>query len=470
MAKRVKIIPPPLIPRKPLPEKPVELPKKEKPEGEDIPKADFSPPVVQHPAPPPETPIGLLKRQKTDGEGLLRMDFLPLGKGQQWNALTRDILAKVFGSDSAFIDAVLYAGKQQVYSMYEPESVLEKQRRKIFQASLRMLEICIEEFGLNKDSSKPDIIGKIKSRVASERKAFMAESQEEGKKELGLKNETLKPNIIKSIESRMASEGRKTLIVHGTGEAKEEPELSQEPSEPDMSKGVEVTAAPEDGGISAVQGDDEGTKQPEVSQEPPEPDITIGVEDEEASDGGKVSIVPGSEEGKKAVEPIAEAFKPDIDKRMESMKTSEGRKVFIVHGNDEEKKEAVAALLAKMELEPVILHEQPGHAMALIEKFEHYGDVVFAIIILTGDDYGYAKGKPEESKPRPRQNVVFELGFLIGRFQGQHVCALHEEGLEMPSDYKGAVFIPYDAGGIWKLLVARAMKTANLNVDLNKAV
>jgi len=470
MAKRVKIIPPPLIPRKPPPEKPEVPLKKQKPEGEDISKVDFPPPGVQHPTLPPGEPIELLKRQKTDGEGLLKMAFLPLGKGQQWNALTRDILAKVFGPDSAFIDAVLYAGEQQAYSMYEPESALEKQRRKIFQESLRMLEICIEGFGLEKDASKPDIIGKIKSRVASERKAFMAESQEEGKRELGLKNETLKPNIIESLESGMASESRKALIVQGTGEAKKEPELSQEPSKPELSEGVEVTAAPEDGGISAVQGDDEGTKQPEVSQEPPEPDITIGVEDKEASDGGKVSIVPGSEEEKKEIEPIAEAIKPDLNKRMERMKTSESRRVFIVHGNDEEKKEAVATLLAKMEFEPIILHEQPSHALTLIEKFEHYADVVFAVIILTGDDYGYAKGKPEESKPRPRQNVVFELGFLIGRFPGQHVCALHEEGLEMPSDYKGAVFIPHDAGGIWKLLIARAMKTANLDVDLNQAI
>ena len=470
MAKRVKIIPPPLVPKKSPPEKLVELLKKEEPQGGEIPKADAFPPGVQHPTPPPGEPIDLLKRQKTDGEGLLKMTFLPLGKGQQWNTLTRDILAKVFGPDSAFIDAVLYAGEQQAYSMYEPESVLEKQRRKIFQASLRMLEICIEEFGLKNDSSKPDIIEKIKSRVASERKAFMAESQEEGKKDLGLGKEAFKPDIIKSVESGMASDGRKTLIVHGTGEAKKEPEFSQEPSESDRSKGIEVAGAAEDGGISTAQGDDEGTKQPEASQEPPEPDITIGIENEEASDGGKVSIVPGTEEGKKEIAPIAEAIKPDLNKRMESMKTSESRKVFIVHGNDEEKKEAVATLLAKMELEPVILHEQPGHAVNLIEKFEHYGDVVFAIIILTGDDYGYAKGKPEESKPRPRQNVVFELGFLIGRFPGQHVCALHEEGLEMPSDYKGAVFIPHDAGGIWKLLIARAMKTANLDVDLNQAI
>jgi predicted nucleotide-binding protein len=108
--------------------------------------------------------------------------------------------------------------------------------------------------------------------------------------------------------------------------------------------------------------------------------------------------------------------------------------------------------------------------MTLIEKFEHYADVGFAIIILTGDDYGYPKGKPEESKPRPRQNVVFELGFLMGRFERHCVCALHEEDLELPSEYQGAVFIPYDAGGLWKLLMARTMKMANVPIDLNKAV
>ena len=470
MSKRVKIVPPPLIPRKPLPEKPVELSKREKPEGEEIPKAPFSPVAVQQPSPPPEAPIELLKKQKTDGEALLKMDFLPLGKSQQWNALTRDMLAKVFGPSPGFTDAVLYASEQQVYSMYEPESKLEKQRRKIFQASLRMLEICIEEFSSNKDSSKSEINEKIKNRVASEGKAFMAQNQEEGKKELRPSKEPSKPNIVKGGKREMVPEIRETLTIQGPGDAQRGPESSNGPSNPEVSKGVEVRPASEKGEASTVPGDDEGKNHPGVHQASPNSDVAAEIENTEASGRGKGSTAPGFEEEKKAVELIAEEFNLDTVKRMGSMKTSEGREVFIVHGNDEEKKEAVAAFLTKMELEPVILHEQPGHAMALIEKFEHYGDVVFAIIILTGDDYGYAKGKPEESKPRPRQNVVFELGFLIGRFQGQHVCALHEEGLEMPSDYKGAVFIPFDAGGIWKLLIARAMKTANIDVDLNRAI
>lgn len=190
----------------------------------------------------------------------------------------------------------------------------------------------------------------------------------------------------------------------------------------------------------------------------------------ETSASGKSPIAPVQEKEKRELQVEKELSKPGVGKRIESMETLASRKVFMVHGQDEEKKEAVARLLTKLDLEPVILHEQPGQGMTLIEKFEHYTDVGFAVIILTGDDYGYPKGKPEESKPRPRQNVVFELGFLMGRFKRHCVCALHEEGLELPSEYQGAVFIPYDTGGLWKLLMARAMKMANVAIDLNKAV
>jgi len=458
MVKRVKIIPPPPIPRKPPSEKPVDLLKKQKAGGEEPPQKDFPPPEIQSPTPPtrPEELIELLKRKKIDGEELLKRDFLSLGEVQQWNALTKDILTKIFSPDSHLIASILYAGEQQVYSLYEPESLLEKQRRKNFQASLRMVEICIEEFESNRDLSKPDVIRKIESRVVSERKALMAQSQEEGKKELEVSGVPFKPDIIKRIESRMVSEGRRPFMVRRPDEAKMRPEVS---------KRMEAAAGSESGKVYPVPEDDEGKTRPEVSLEPPKPGITEEIENTEASNTGKVSIDLGKE-----IELIAERSKPDINKRMESMEISESRKVFIVHGNDEEKKEAVAEFLTKMELEPVILHEQPNHAETLIEKFEQDSDVVFAIIILTGDDYGYPKGKPEESKPRPRQNVVFELGFLLGRLQGQCVCALYEEGLELPLDYQGAIFIPYDAGGIWKLLIGWAMKTANVEIDLNRAI
>ena len=495
--KSIEISSPPPIPPTASPEKPVEV---------------SSPPPVP-PTLGPENPIELLKKQKADGEGLLKKDFLSLGEVTKWNLVTKDKLTKVFGPDSRHVDSVLNAGEHQVYSMYEPESLLERHRRKNFQASLRMLEIFMEEFESNKDSSMPDIIKKIENKVASERqRAAIAHRQGEGKKELELSKEPSEPDVSKNVASKEAAKNGKGATVRGQDGGKRAVEFSKESPKSDINKKIESTAALESEKVSTGQVQDEGKKELDLCNELSKPDGTKEIEspvasaasaspkvslvhdpdveekelesnkeesktDEreeiesgETSESLEVSIVRGPDEEKNEIELSKEPLKPNINKRIEKMETSESRRVFIVHGHEEEKKEVVVKFLEKLDLEPVILHEQPSHGVTLIEKFENYSDVVFAVIVLTGDDYGYPKGKPEESKPRPRQNVVFELGFLMGRFQGQRVCALHEEGLELPSDYRGLVFIPYDAGGIWKLLIARAMKTANIEVDLNKAV
>ena len=45
---------------------------------------------------------------------------------------------------------------------------------------------------------------------------------------------------------------------------------------------------------------------------------------------------------------------------------------------------------------------------------------------------------------RPRQNVIFEMGFFIGHLGVERVCALVPPGVEYPSDYDGVVYVPYD--------------------------
>ena len=85
----------------------------------------------------------------------------------------------------------------------------------------------------------------------------------------------------------------------------------------------------------------------------------------------------------------------------------ETKKVFIVHGHDEAAKEAVARVLTKLGLIPIILHEQKNAGQTIIEKIENNSDVGFAIILYTECDEGRQKGE-SEYKSRARQNVVFE--------------------------------------------------------------
>jgi predicted nucleotide-binding protein len=146
------------------------------------------------------------------------------------------------------------------------------------------------------------------------------------------------------------------------------------------------------------------------------------------------------------------------------------RRVFLVHGHDEGARESVARFLEKLQLECVILHEQPNKGRTIIEKFEDYSDVGFAVVLLTPDDRGgISDGTFEAQNRRARQNVLLELGFFLGALGRSHVCALYVEGVEIPSDYSGVLFLPLDGGGAWRMALVRELIAAGLEVDANHA-
>lgn len=147
-----------------------------------------------------------------------------------------------------------------------------------------------------------------------------------------------------------------------------------------------------------------------------------------------------------------------------------GRRVFLVHGHDDGTKETAARYLTRLDLEPVILHEQPNLGRTVIEKIEAYADVAFAVVLFTPDDVGYPASKPEEAKPRARQNVVLELGFFMASLGRDRVCVLYKAGVEVPSDYSGVLYHQIDEAGAWRFLLARELKAAGVEVDLNKAM
>lgn len=149
----------------------------------------------------------------------------------------------------------------------------------------------------------------------------------------------------------------------------------------------------------------------------------------------------------------------------------ESRQVFVIHGHDQGRKEAVARLLSKMGLEPIILHEQANQGRTIIEKFEdHSSSVRFAIAIFTADDIGASVKTPHTLQPRARQNVVLEFGYFMGSLGRERVCALVEKGVEIPSDYSGVLYIPMDEVDHWKVLLAKELRSAGFNIDANLAL
>lgn len=148
-----------------------------------------------------------------------------------------------------------------------------------------------------------------------------------------------------------------------------------------------------------------------------------------------------------------------------------GHRVFLVHGHDEAALHNVARFLEQLEQDVVVLREQPNKGRTIIEKFEDYSDVGFAVVLLTADDRGRAADDDAgEMQLRARQNVILELGYFLGRLGRKRVCALYQEGIDIPSDYSGVLYVPLDANGGWRLLLAKELNAAGLPIDMNKAM
>jgi predicted nucleotide-binding protein len=147
----------------------------------------------------------------------------------------------------------------------------------------------------------------------------------------------------------------------------------------------------------------------------------------------------------------------------------ENNNVFIVHGHSNEVKINVARTLEKLGLNPIILHEQANSGKTIIEKFEEHSNVGFAIILLTDDDLGKSK-KEENLNSRARQNVILELGYFIGKLGRNKVCPLYTKGVELPSDLYGLLYLEIDSSEYWKISLAKELKAAGYDIDVNKII
>lgn len=157
-------------------------------------------------------------------------------------------------------------------------------------------------------------------------------------------------------------------------------------------------------------------------------------------------------------------------KSPESLAIGSSNRVFIVHGHDTGLKEEVARFLTSIGLSPVILHEQPNKGRTIIEKFEEYADVPYAVVLLTPDDVGAPAEEKNNLRERARQNVLFEFGFFIGKLGRERVSGLVKGDIELPSDYSGVLYIPVDEGGAWKFAAIKELKTAGFDIDANRAL
>jgi predicted nucleotide-binding protein len=136
--------------------------------------------------------------------------------------------------------------------------------------------------------------------------------------------------------------------------------------------------------------------------------------------------------------------------------------VLIIHGHDDHLKKEVQLFITRCGLQDLVWHEVPDGNHTIIEKLT--SDTIhisYAIALLTADDL------QADGSFRARQNVLFEIGYYIGKLGRSRVRMLCKNNPTIPSDLQGILFTNYDTKGAWRISLAQEMKAAGLNIDLN---
>lgn len=124
--------------------------------------------------------------------------------------------------------------------------------------------------------------------------------------------------------------------------------------------------------------------------------------------------------------------------------------IFVVHGRDHDARDQLELVLRRLGLAPFVLQITGGGGDTLIEALEKQigksAQSSFGIVLVTPDDLGYLKDeKPEDAKPRARQNVVMEMGMLLSSLTRKRCAILQKGYVELPSNMGGVITIPFNA-------------------------
>ncbi|MGJ0338251.1 TIR domain-containing protein [Aliarcobacter cryaerophilus] len=180
------------------------------------------------------------------------------------------------------------------------------------------------------------------------------------------------------------------------------------------------------------------------------------------------------ESGKKWAISILETFYEEVEEWKDEIievtipkqiySANNSNKVFIVHGHDELIITQVLELLRKLGLEPIILKDEANNGDTIIEKIERLSsEVGFGIVLYTACDIG---GKDIDSlKPRARQNVVLEHGYLMARIGRKNTMALIKDKVEIPSDISGLLYTPIDEHKNWQYKLVDELKASGYDVS-----
>ena len=126
-------------------------------------------------------------------------------------------------------------------------------------------------------------------------------------------------------------------------------------------------------------------------------------------------------------------------------------------------RQALCRFASQMHLEFEIIDFNPEQPATIAENLYHHRDAKFAIIY-----WGEPAGRELPGSAHPERYVGFALGFVLGRLGRGRVFIMGSTTTPPLPGFTRVLSAQLDSGGGWQIQLARRMKSAGVDVDLNK--
>jgi len=141
-----------------------------------------------------------------------------------------------------------------------------------------------------------------------------------------------------------------------------------------------------------------------------------------------------------------------------SVSMASGVKLFVVCAEENKIKHELSNFLSKVGLSPVYIQEPHEQQYRLLDKLKEHSDVGFAVVLL------------DPTSTSLSNDIVFELGILVGALGSERVCGLSKSTVDILANYSGISYISFDNAGAWKFMMIKQLRQAGFNVDANLAL
>jgi predicted nucleotide-binding protein len=140
-----------------------------------------------------------------------------------------------------------------------------------------------------------------------------------------------------------------------------------------------------------------------------------------------------------------------------------GIKIYVVHAHGCSFVQPVVQYLRSLGLYPILLHDASRTDRSLVERFENFGSKAYALFLISAES-GVAIQASKGALLRPDPQLIFQLGYLVGKLGRRFVSVIHEEDLDVPAELSSLLAIPLDQIGMWKYGLIRDLEAAGFDL------